>query len=323
MDDGEFPVAVRRGGRAVTFAATAREILRRTAEGESLRSICRDAHMPAEASVVCKWARQRPGFAAALLEARQAAGGPFTGGRSSYCEATARAIVDRIAAGEALTRVCLDPDMPVAATVYKWRAEHEDFGHALAVAYELRAEGFFERGWELAEAATPQTAYLTHVRLAQLRWHVSKLAPKKYGAIKPVEAATEEAGGGGLQVYLKNFILDRGDGPARESEEPAELLYSMTPAQMRGDFKDGEPHPANVAWEAREPQREAYRQGFFARKRARIAINGNVMGGDPDPDYWDGVAARAEAKRQADGAEEPDYWAAVQTPAGMKDEDLL
>ncbi|MFL5298501.1 MAG: hypothetical protein ACJ798_19150 [Phenylobacterium sp.] len=184
-----------------------RELLARTAEGESLRSVCRDPRMPSTRTI-CRWARERPTFAARLLAARQASGQPLrAGGRSSYCVATAEALLARICAGESLSRICRDPDMPVAATVYTWREARPEFAEALAVAFDLRAEGFFDRGWELAEAATPETAYLTHVRLMQLRWHVGKLAPKKYGLPVQMEggADKDDPDRQGLTVIIKRF----------------------------------------------------------------------------------------------------------------------
>jgi len=179
-----------RGGR-VRFEAVSAEILRRTAAGETMRAICAEAHMP-DPSTVCAWARKKPRFAADLLAAREAAGGPFIGRRSSYCLATVEAICARVAAGEAVTAVCEDPDMPVVATVYAWRDRHPEFNNALYEAMDVRADRLFEQGWEMAKAATPQTAYLTHVRLAHLRWHVGKLHPKRYGVLKSLHAEGEE-----------------------------------------------------------------------------------------------------------------------------------
>lgn len=241
MDDSEFPLAVWDAApRRVRWGAgTAREILRRTAAGESMRSICRDEAMPAP-HTVGRWAKERPRFAEALLAARRSAGGPWRGGRTTFCDETAQAIIDRVCEGEALIAVCRDPDMPVAATVYKWRRDQPEFGRALAAAFELRAEGFFERGWEMAEAATPETAYLTRVRLGQLRWHVGKLEPKKYGpqkAFAPPPPDPERA----LHVYLKNFIMGSDGQPGRWSEEPAKHLYSMV--RRDGQDRGGEPLP--------------------------------------------------------------------------------
>lgn len=194
MDDSEFPLAVWEAApRRVRYGtATAREILRRTAAGESMRAICRDPTMPAP-HTVGRWTQERPEFAANLLAAREAAGGPFRGGRTTYCVATVEAICARVAAGEALIRICADPDMPVAATVYAWRDKHVEFNDALYEAMDVRADRLFEEGWEMAQAATPQTAYVTHVRLAHLRWHVGKLHPKRYGVLKAMPPERDEA----------------------------------------------------------------------------------------------------------------------------------
>lgn len=193
MDDSEFPLAVWDAApRRVRFGAeTAREILRRTAAGESMRAICRDPTMPAP-HTVGRWAQDRPKFAADLLAAREAAGGPFRGGRTTYCVATVEAICARVAAGEAVTAICADPDMPVAATVYAWRDRHPEFNNALYEAMDVRADRLFEQGWEMAQAATPKTAYVTQVRLAHLRWHVGKLHPKRYGVLKALPPEGEE-----------------------------------------------------------------------------------------------------------------------------------
>jgi len=207
-------VAVSRRGQGwrAQFAKVSEEILRRTAAGETMRAICRDAHMP-DPSTVCMWARKRPRFAADLLAAREAAGGPFIGGRSSYCIATVEAICARVAAGEAVTAICADPDMPVAATVYAWRDKHPEFNNALYEAMDVRADRLFEQGWEMAQAATPQTAYLTQVRLAHLRWHVAKLHPKRYGVLKALHAEGEEpaaaveAGPRRMVVSVRHFNL--------------------------------------------------------------------------------------------------------------------
>ncbi len=193
MDDSEFPLAVWEAApRRVRYGlATAEEILRRTAAGESMRAICRDPKMPAP-HTVGRWAQERPKFAARLRAAREAAGGPFRGGRTTYCEATVEVICARVAAGEALIRICDDPAMPVAATVYAWRGKHAEFNNALYEAMDVRADRLFEEGWEMARAATPNTAHVTSMRLAHLRWHVGKLHPKRYGVLKALLPEGEE-----------------------------------------------------------------------------------------------------------------------------------
>lgn len=59
-----------RGGQPPKWCEwTAREVCMRLAAGERMRDICADPDMPSEA-LVYKWRRERPGFAAALREAR-------------------------------------------------------------------------------------------------------------------------------------------------------------------------------------------------------------------------------------------------------------
>lgn len=267
----------RRWGQAVSVAVV-KALLARTAAGESLRSICRDPAMPA-ARTVCLWARERPAFAARLLEARRAAGGPFVGGRSTYCEATAQRLFDRIAGGEALSVVCRDADMPVAATVYKWRAERPEFARALALAFAVRAEELVEKGWEMCQAVTPETAIAARVQLWHLRWHVGKLAPKKYGAIKPVDVSAA-AGPPALHVYTKKFVMGDQDEPGRWSEEPAQHLYSMVPVSDKA--RGGEPLPPPAA--IREP-RSTWGPNATGEPRGG-AVECESDDEDDDPEGW-------------------------------------
>lgn len=43
----------------------------------------------------------------------------------------------------------------------------------------------------MALAATPETAYLTHVQLGHLRWTAATKSPRTYGRMKPVEPPAE------------------------------------------------------------------------------------------------------------------------------------
>lgn len=277
--------------RAKVAPGVVKALLARIAAGESLRSVCADAAMPG-VTTVCRWTHERRGFAAKYLAARRAAGGPFFGGRSTYCVATAQAIFERVSAGEALISVCRDPAMPVVATVYKWRKEQPEFGQALSAAMAIRAELLFEEGWDLAKAATPKTAHLTQVRLAQLRWHVGKLAPKKYGLIKATEAPS--GNDGALHVYMKKFIIGSKDEPGRWSDEPAEHKYSMVSVHHKGPTA-GQPLPPPAV--IREP---------------RSTWGPNATG-----------AARGGAVEGESDGDDDSYWADPNSGADMSDEDFL
>jgi hypothetical protein len=110
------------------------------------------------------------------------------------------------------------------------------------------------------------------VKLEHLRWYAGKLAPRKYGAMKPVEAGGGGAGHSVLHVYAKKYVTGEGDDEGRWSEEPARRLYSMIPV---GEGKrGGERLPAPAA--VREP---ASTQGPDATWEAR--------GGSVEAEYED------------------------------------
>ena len=293
LEDAEFPVpAAHPNPRGVRWGiGTAREILRRTAAGESMRAICRDAAMPAP-HTVGRWAREKPMFGAALQMVRLQAGHGRPGGRSTYCEATAMAIFERVCAGESLTGVCGDADMPVIATVYKWRAERPEFGRALAAAMQLRAEHLYEEGWEMAQAITPATAYATDVKLRHLRWHVGKLAPKKYGTLKPQEPGQAQGGEPAelVHVYLKRYVA-RDDAAAppsergRWSEEPAEHVSSSIGVGKKG-FRAWTPAPGPQT--VREPLSCQGPNPTRALGGSRIEVEEETPGDDETlaEDFW-------------------------------------
>jgi hypothetical protein len=158
----------------------ARRVVERVAEGELLYRVLREAGMPTP-QTVGRWAKARPDFGQALEAARLSSGRrPRGGGVSRYCPATAEEVIQRLCEGEALTRVCDDPTMPCHSTVFLWRRQHAEFNEAYQMATQVRAERLADKAEALADGATPQTAYVTHVRLAHLRWYAGVLAPRKY-----------------------------------------------------------------------------------------------------------------------------------------------
>jgi hypothetical protein len=217
-DDGAVGPAGRavarlpRGGRAGSVrwsAALARRICERVAGGEVLYGVLREDGMPSAQSVAV-WARARPEFAAALLEARRAGGRPARangkgcGGVWTYCEATAHEIFERLCEGQSLTAIARDPSMPSLSTIFYWRRKIPEFAETVRVAKEIQAERFCDLGWEMAEAATPKTAYLTQVRLAQLRWMAGVMAPRVF-RLKPVEAPAPREE---LKVLVRHFEVE-------------------------------------------------------------------------------------------------------------------
>jgi len=156
-------------------------ICERVAAGELLYAVCREAGMPTPQSVA-RWAKERPEFGEELRLARVCGGRPAQGGGGvwTYCKETADEVFDRLCEGESLTAIGRDPTMPSLSTLFYWRKRFAEFEGAVQVAMRIRAERFCDLGWELAMEATPETAYLTHVRLAQLRWTAGVMAPRHF-----------------------------------------------------------------------------------------------------------------------------------------------
>ncbi|MBU1374356.1 MAG: hypothetical protein KKE02_21790 [Alphaproteobacteria bacterium] len=189
MSDSDVPA--RPGGRRTPVyysLSVVRTFLARVASGESQASISRDPTMPGRGGIE-HWTKTRPRFAERLKRARVESGHTGRGGSgSTYCPATAQEIYRRLCEGESVSGICRDPAMPCFSTVYLWRKRFPEFAEIMRTAREVQAERFCDQGWEMASAASPDTAYVTHVQLTQLRWMLGHMAPRTYGRTKPVEA---------------------------------------------------------------------------------------------------------------------------------------
>lgn len=104
-----------------------------------------------------------------------------------FTVAIATAILDRIASGESLRRICIDDGMPSKQTVMRWLwGESEDaneFGFVTkyAQARETQADHMDDLILETAENCTPESAQADRVKIAAFQWRAAKLKPKVYG----------------------------------------------------------------------------------------------------------------------------------------------
>ncbi|WP_296596077.1 hypothetical protein [Phenylobacterium sp.] len=159
----------------------------RLARGELLYHIARTRGMPT-AEAVAKWAKAKPDFAAALLEARRAGGRPAgtCGPAFTISEEVADEVFERLCEGQSLTAIGRDPTMPSLSTLFYWRRRFPEFEERVQLGMRIRAEVLSDEGWDMALAATPETAYLTGVRLGHLRWLAGVMAPRVF-RLKTVE----------------------------------------------------------------------------------------------------------------------------------------
>jgi hypothetical protein len=121
---------------------------------------------------------------------------------SSYSDDIALAICTRLSEGEALKKICGDPDMPARTTVNAWRRDHPGFGAMFARAREDCSDTLAEAAVAVAMTATSETAQAVRVKFDALRWYASKLGPKIYGD------RTQLVGDGGGAVLVKITIDD-------------------------------------------------------------------------------------------------------------------
>lgn len=118
------------------------------------------------------------------------------GGRpSTYSEATALEICDRLSSGRSLRSITQDEDMPVISTVFLWLSKHEEFSKQYARAREAQADAMLEEilviaddgtgdSWvddEGVERVNQDVIGRSRLRVDARKWAMSKMAPRKYG----------------------------------------------------------------------------------------------------------------------------------------------
>lgn len=187
--------------------ALASVVCERIAAGETLLGICRDPEMPSRFSVLA-WARRHPSFGEKLAQARRDGRHNPRGGRpSTYHPQVAGLICRRLVEGMTLDQACDLPGLPVSQTVFDWLERYPEFADAYRRARTLQAHRRFDQVWEIAQAATPETAYAARVKIEAARWQAGRLAPKRYGP-KAEDGDGEGDGHPQVNVFIQKFGED-------------------------------------------------------------------------------------------------------------------
>jgi len=102
---------------------------------------------------------------------------------SSFTEELGDRICERIIEGESLTRICRDEDFPSKSTVLKWLADetYKNFSDQYARARDVQQDTLADLAREKAESATVDDWQVARLQIDTIKWHASKVAPKKYG----------------------------------------------------------------------------------------------------------------------------------------------
>jgi hypothetical protein len=232
----------RRKEYAMWSEALGQRLCERLAAGELLYAICREPGMPTP-EAVAKWAKAKPAFRAALISARRA-GGRAAGARGpvdTLCGEVAEAVFQRLCDGESLTRIGADAAMPCLSTLMRWRKRFPEFEELMQLGMRVRAERMADEGWDMAMAATRETAYLTHVRLGHLRWMAGVMAPRVFRT-RQVEP---EAARGTLTTLIRTFRIER--DPATGKDKVVSLCPNpVTGAVERTDVPGWGPTPPDA-----------------------------------------------------------------------------
>lgn len=116
---------------------------------------------------------------------------------SSYTEAVAATICELLSEGVTLREICRQPGMPTWQTVYRWKAERDEFSNRIAHARDLGFDAIAEEALHIADhtevgirvkVTADGTETVTEDMLGHRKLQVetrlkllSKWAPKKYG----------------------------------------------------------------------------------------------------------------------------------------------
>lgn len=229
------------------------------AGGQSEASLGREPGMPS-VQAIYKWRAREPEFGAAYEAVRDQARRdrrardravdedrrwrkalrPATPGRPGrspiYTEALGGLILRRIAGGETVLSIGADPDMPCAATIYHWVRADDGFHEAYLKAKGVAADIFADAMLEIALEATEATVRADALRIQTLRWTASMLAPKKYGARRPLPADEEDPDKPPWVVVVQEFGMTEdealatiGRGPLAKVDPEVERDWWSTP----------------------------------------------------------------------------------------------
>jgi hypothetical protein len=100
-------------------------------------------------------------------------------------------VCDALIAGDSLTQLCKDSDMPSEASVYRAMAKDDEVARIIARARECQQDAEIDRTVAMADAATEADYNVVKLRICARQWRASKLAPKKYGDRSDVNVTTQ------------------------------------------------------------------------------------------------------------------------------------
>jgi hypothetical protein len=165
--------------------------------------------------------------------------GKPTGRPSSYTEAVANEIGQRMTTGQGLLRICADDHMPDRATVYRWLEANDGFRDRYVRAREALMDFYaeqilviaFDESGDIVVDQAPDGRSKTvanhakvqrdRLKVDSLKWIASRLFPKRYG--DKMELLGQD---GGSSSTIKISWLESDKAPiAPEPQPPKQITY--------------------------------------------------------------------------------------------------
>ena len=177
--------------------------------------------------------------------------GKPTGRPSSYSEAVASEICQRMTTGQGLLRICADGHMPDRATVYRWLDANESFRDRYVRAREALMDFYaeqilviaFDESGDIVVDQAPDGRSKTvanhakvqrdRLKVDSLKWIASRLFPKRYG--DKMELLGQD---GGSSSTLSIKWLDSDKAPPIALEPPKQLTYQKP--ELPADLTEAE-----------------------------------------------------------------------------------
>lgn len=111
---------------------------------------------------------------------------------TAYTSEIADEILERLAGGESLRRICEDEHIPPATTVRWWVVnDREGFSARYAQARDVGLDHIADEVMDIADRPTGDVIR-DRLRFDARRWYLSKLAPKRYGERQAIEHSVDQ-----------------------------------------------------------------------------------------------------------------------------------
>jgi hypothetical protein len=124
---------------------------------------------------------------------------------STYSDAIADAIVDAIAEGGLITRICQKDGFPDYKTFRRWRDERDDFAKRIAHARKDQSEVYRDEITELNASMDAANWQYVNARIRNTQWLLGKLNSAQYG---DKLQHTDPDGNGPVQIVVKHIGSD-------------------------------------------------------------------------------------------------------------------